>query len=142
VAGGAHPQCYDRAQAHGAAEGYLSAHPKRLRFLSFNTAGRIIHHACRLTCRIAVPAGAIGHISCPYDSAILDQFLPLVWLQVCPRRRSNAFRPSLPTTIDLSSLAPQLLPQKSGSSAPPPIISDGLRTRPSVSASREFSIDS
>jgi hypothetical protein len=34
-------------------EEYLSARPKRLRFLIFNTAGRIIHHARRLICRIA-----------------------------------------------------------------------------------------
>jgi DDE family transposase len=31
----------------------LSARPKRLRFLIFNTAGRIIHHARRVLCRIA-----------------------------------------------------------------------------------------
>ena len=34
-------------------EEYLSARPKRLRFLIFNTAGRIIHHARRVICRIA-----------------------------------------------------------------------------------------
>ncbi len=34
-------------------EEYLSARPKRLRFLIFNTAGRIIRHARRVICRIA-----------------------------------------------------------------------------------------
>jgi hypothetical protein len=34
-------------------ESYLSARPKRLRFLIFNTAGRILHHARRIVCRIA-----------------------------------------------------------------------------------------
>ena len=34
-------------------EEYLTARPKRLRFLIFNTAGRIIHHARRVICRIA-----------------------------------------------------------------------------------------
>jgi len=34
-------------------EEYLSARPKRLRFLIFNTAGRIVRHARRLICRIA-----------------------------------------------------------------------------------------
>jgi hypothetical protein len=34
-------------------EEYLSARPKRLRFLIFNTVGRIIHHARRVLCRIA-----------------------------------------------------------------------------------------
>lgn len=34
-------------------EEYLSARPKRLRFLIFNTAGRIVRHARRLFCRIA-----------------------------------------------------------------------------------------
>ena len=34
-------------------EEYLSARPKRLRFLIFNTVGRIIHHARRVICRIA-----------------------------------------------------------------------------------------
>jgi hypothetical protein len=34
-------------------EQYLSARPKRLRFLIFNTAGRILHHARRTLCRIA-----------------------------------------------------------------------------------------
>ena len=34
-------------------EEYLSARPKRLRFLIFNTAGRIVHHARRVICRIA-----------------------------------------------------------------------------------------
>jgi len=34
-------------------EEYLSARPKRLRFLIFNTVGRIIHHARRVVCRIA-----------------------------------------------------------------------------------------
>jgi len=32
---------------------YLTARPKRLRFLIFNTAGRIPHHARRMVCRIA-----------------------------------------------------------------------------------------
>ena len=32
---------------------YATARPKRLRFLLFNTAGRIIHHARRVVCRIA-----------------------------------------------------------------------------------------
>lgn len=32
---------------------YLTARPKRLRFLIFNTAGRIVHHARRILCRIA-----------------------------------------------------------------------------------------
>jgi hypothetical protein len=32
---------------------YLAARPKRLRFLIFNTAGRIVHHARRVICRIA-----------------------------------------------------------------------------------------
>jgi len=34
-------------------EEYLSARPKRLRFLIFNTVGRIVHHARRVVCRIA-----------------------------------------------------------------------------------------
>ena len=34
-------------------ESYLTARPKRLRFLIFNTAGRILHHARRVLCRIA-----------------------------------------------------------------------------------------
>jgi len=34
-------------------EEYLSARPKRLRFLIFNTVGRIVHHARRVICRIA-----------------------------------------------------------------------------------------
>jgi len=34
-------------------ESYLAARPKRLRFLIFNTAGRILHHARRVLCRIA-----------------------------------------------------------------------------------------
>jgi hypothetical protein len=34
-------------------EQYLTARPKRLRFLIFNTAGRILHHARRALCRIA-----------------------------------------------------------------------------------------
>lgn len=34
-------------------EEYLSARPKRLRFLIFNTAGRIVRHARRVICRIA-----------------------------------------------------------------------------------------
>lgn len=34
-------------------ESYLTARPKRLRFLIFNTAGRILHHARRALCRIA-----------------------------------------------------------------------------------------
>jgi hypothetical protein len=34
-------------------EEYLTARPKRLRFLIFNTAGRILHHARRTFCRIA-----------------------------------------------------------------------------------------
>jgi hypothetical protein len=34
-------------------ESYLTARPKRLRFLIFNTAGRIVHHARRVLCRIA-----------------------------------------------------------------------------------------
>jgi hypothetical protein len=34
-------------------EQYLTARPKRLRFLIFNTAGRIIHHARSILCRIA-----------------------------------------------------------------------------------------
>lgn len=34
-------------------EEYLTARPKRLRFLIFNTAGRIVHHARRVICRIA-----------------------------------------------------------------------------------------
>lgn len=34
-------------------ESYLTARPKRLRFLIFNTAGRILHHARRIVCRIA-----------------------------------------------------------------------------------------
>lgn len=34
-------------------ESYLTARPKRLRFLIFNTAGRILHHARRMVCRIA-----------------------------------------------------------------------------------------
>ena len=34
-------------------EQYLTARPKRLRFLIFNTAGRIIHHARSVLCRIA-----------------------------------------------------------------------------------------
>ncbi len=34
-------------------EEYLSARPKRLRFLIFNTVGRIVHHARRVLCRIA-----------------------------------------------------------------------------------------
>lgn len=33
-------------------EEYSAARPKRLRFLIFNTAGRIIHHARRVVCRI------------------------------------------------------------------------------------------
>ncbi len=32
---------------------YATARPKRLRFLIFNTAGRIVHHARRVLCRIA-----------------------------------------------------------------------------------------
>jgi len=31
---------------------YSTARPKRLRFLIFNTAGRIVHHARRVVCRI------------------------------------------------------------------------------------------
>jgi hypothetical protein len=31
----------------------LNARPKRLRFLIFNTAGRLVHHARRMLCRIA-----------------------------------------------------------------------------------------
>jgi hypothetical protein len=34
-------------------ESYLTARPKRLRFLIFNIAGRILHHARRVLCRIA-----------------------------------------------------------------------------------------
>jgi len=34
-------------------EQYLTARPKRLRFLIFNTAGRILHHARRTLCHIA-----------------------------------------------------------------------------------------
>jgi hypothetical protein len=34
-------------------EEYSTARPKRLRFLIFNTAGRIVHHARRVVCRIA-----------------------------------------------------------------------------------------
>ena len=34
-------------------ESYLNARPKRLRFLIFNTVGRILHHARRTVCRIA-----------------------------------------------------------------------------------------
>ena len=34
-------------------EQYLTARPKRLRFLIFNTAGRILHHARCTLCRIA-----------------------------------------------------------------------------------------
>ena len=34
-------------------ENFLTARPKRLRFLIFNTAGRIVHHARRVLCRIA-----------------------------------------------------------------------------------------
>jgi hypothetical protein len=33
-------------------EEYATARPKRLRFLIFNTAGRIVHHARRVVCRI------------------------------------------------------------------------------------------
>ena len=33
-------------------EEYSTARPKRLRFLIFNTAGRIVHHARRVVCRI------------------------------------------------------------------------------------------
>ena len=34
-------------------EEYATARPKRLRFLIFNTAGRIVHHARQVICRIA-----------------------------------------------------------------------------------------
>jgi hypothetical protein len=34
-------------------EEYATARPKRLRFLIFNTAGRIVHHARQVVCRIA-----------------------------------------------------------------------------------------
>ena len=34
-------------------EQYLTARPKRLRFLIFNTAGLLLHHARRTLCRIA-----------------------------------------------------------------------------------------
>ena len=34
-------------------EEFSTARPKRLRFLIFNTAGRIVHHARRVVCRIA-----------------------------------------------------------------------------------------
>lgn len=37
-------------------EEYATARPKRLRFLIFNTAGRIVHHARRVVCRI----GGVG----------------------------------------------------------------------------------
>ena len=33
-------------------EEYATARPKRLRFLIFNTAGRIVQHARRVVCRI------------------------------------------------------------------------------------------
>ena len=49
--GRAHPQCDHRAMA--LPESYLTARPKRLRFLIFNPAGRILHHARRIVCRIA-----------------------------------------------------------------------------------------
>jgi hypothetical protein len=45
-------------------ESYLTVRPKRLRFLIFNTAGRILHHARRVLCRIAGAAGEIGCASC------------------------------------------------------------------------------
>jgi hypothetical protein len=34
----------------------LTARPKRLRFLIFNTPGRLVHHARRLLLRLAAPA--------------------------------------------------------------------------------------
>jgi len=33
----------------------LCARPKRLRFLIFNTAGRLVHHARRVVLRLAAP---------------------------------------------------------------------------------------
>ena len=38
-------------------EEYSAARPKRLRLLIFNTAGRIIHHARRVVCRISGAGG-------------------------------------------------------------------------------------
>jgi len=38
----------------------LSARPKRLRFLIFNTAGRIIHHARSVICRLKQVGQAVG----------------------------------------------------------------------------------
>ena len=37
----------------------LTARPKRLRFLIFNTAGRLVHHARRMVLRLARTAGRL-----------------------------------------------------------------------------------
>ena len=58
-------------------ESYLTVRPKRLRFLIFNTAGRILHHARRVLCRIAGAAGEIGCASCPCPPAKLPRSLQL-----------------------------------------------------------------
>ena len=38
----------------------LTARPKRLRFLIFNTAGRVVHHARRVVLRLATTAARLG----------------------------------------------------------------------------------
>ncbi len=38
----------------------LTARPKRLRFLIFNTAGRVVHHARSMVLRLAATAGRLG----------------------------------------------------------------------------------
>ena len=40
--------------------GMLTARPKRMRFLIFNTAGRLVRHARKMVWRLATKAGRLG----------------------------------------------------------------------------------
>ena len=42
--------------------GMLTARPKRMRFLIFNTAGRLVRHARKMVLRLATKAGRLGEV--------------------------------------------------------------------------------
>ncbi len=61
----AEPGGRDRGLLHGAqprGDALRSARPKRLRFMVFNVAGRIVSHAARLTVRVGAKAEKIADL--------------------------------------------------------------------------------